>query len=88
METAGTSVARLGAAGFAQTAPGDGGGAEWCDAEGGLHRMAPMQVGLFKGNRHPDRAPRIRHRSPPVSHLPPARRARLLLCIDETGVFE
>lgn len=65
-----------------------GAGTEWCDAEGGLHRMAPMQVGLFKGNRHPDHGPRIRHRSPPVSHLPPTRRARLLLCIDETGVFE
>ena len=65
-----------------------GPGTQWQDAQGRLHRMARLQVGLFKGSRHPTCAPGILHRSPPVSHLPPSRRARLLLCIDETGIFE
>jgi len=63
-------------------------GTQWQDAQGRLHRMARLQVGLFKGSRHPTCDPGILHRSPPVSHLPPSRRARLLLCIDETGIFE
>jgi Protein of unknown function (DUF1826) len=62
-------------------------GTEWIDAAGQVQRMASMQVGLFKGSAHPDAAIRVWHRSPPVSHLPPARRSRLLLCIDEPGVF-
>ncbi len=65
-----------------------GPGTQWQDAQGRLHRMARLQVGLFKGSRHPTWAPGILHRSPPVSHLPPSRRARLLLCIDEPGIFE
>jgi hypothetical protein len=65
-----------------------GPGTQWQDIQGGVHRMARLQVGLFKGSRHPTHRPCILHRSPPVSHLPPARRARLLLCIDETGIFE
>jgi hypothetical protein len=65
-----------------------GPGTQWQDAHGRLHRMARLQVGLFKGSRHPSGGAGILHRSPPVSHLPPARRARLLLCIDETGTFE
>lgn len=63
-------------------------GTQWQDVHGRLHRMARLQVGLFKGSRHPSGGSSILHRSPPVSHLPPARRARLLLCIDEIGTFE
>ena len=62
-------------------------GTEWIDLAGQVQRMGPMQVGLFKGMTYPDAAIRVWHRSPPVSHLPPARRSRLLLCIDEPGVF-
>lgn len=65
-----------------------GQGTEWLSEDDTLHRMAVMQAAVFKGTRHPDAAPRVRHRSPPVSMLPPPRRARLLLCIDETGIFQ
>jgi hypothetical protein len=65
-----------------------GAGTQWRDVQGRVHRMARLQVGVFKGSRHPARAAGILHRSPPVGHLPPARRARLLLCIDEVGLFE
>jgi hypothetical protein len=49
--------------------------------------MQVCHVGVFKGSTFPDRAPRILHRSPPVEHLPKRRRSRLLLCIDQPGVF-
>jgi hypothetical protein len=49
--------------------------------------MALCQVGVFKGSKFPDTASRILHRSPPVEHLPKWRRSRLLLCIDDSGVF-
>ena len=62
-------------------------GTEWRDAAGAVRRMTAGQVGLFKGSAWPDRAPRILHRSPPVSRLPRARRSRLLLCVDQTGYF-
>ncbi len=62
-------------------------GTEWIDPAGSVHRMAPLQVGLFKGAAYPDNAPCIWHRSPPVAHRPPSRRSRLLLCLDEPGVF-
>lgn len=64
-----------------------GAGTEWLGAGGQCHRMPAMQVGVFKGSVFPDTAPRILHRSPPVAHLPPPRRSRLLLCIDQPGVF-
>ncbi len=62
-------------------------GTEWIDPAGQVQRMPLMQAGLFKGAAYPDAAPRVLHRSPPVSHRPPGRRSRLLLCIDEPGVF-
>ncbi len=64
-----------------------GAGTEWLDAADQTHRMPAMHVGLFKGSVFPDAAPRILHWSPPVAHLPPQRRSRLLLCIDQPGVF-
>jgi Protein of unknown function (DUF1826) len=64
-----------------------GAGTEWTDEVGRSHRMAAFQVGIFKGSAYPDNAVRTPHRSPPVEHLPPSRRSRLLLCIDESGVF-
>ncbi len=64
-----------------------GPGTEWIDPAGPVHRMTPLQVGLFKGAAYPDNAPCIRHRSPPVAHRPAAQRSRLLLCLDEPGVF-
>ncbi len=62
-------------------------GTEWLEPGGSSRRMAPFHVGIFKGASYPDRAPRVLHRSPPVEHLPPGRRPRLLLCIDEAGAF-
>jgi hypothetical protein len=62
-------------------------GTEWIDPDGRARRMTPFQVGLFKGSLGTDRAPPVLHRSPPVEHLPAFRRKRLLLCIDQTGVF-
>jgi hypothetical protein len=64
-----------------------GAGTEWTDEVGRSYRMAAFHVGVFKGSAYPDNAVRTPHRSPPVEHLPPSRRARLLLCIDEPGVF-
>jgi Protein of unknown function (DUF1826) len=64
-----------------------GAGTEWTDETGRSHRMPAFHVGLFKGAAYPDNAVRMPHRSPPVEHLPPSRRSRLLLCIDEPGVF-
>lgn len=65
-----------------------GTGTEWIDEGGQSHRMRTFHVGVFKGSGFPDNAVRMPHRSPPVEHLPPARRSRLLLCIDELGVFQ
>ena len=59
-----------------------GRGTEWQDAAGTVRRMPVGHVGVFKGTRWPDDAPRVPHRSPAVSDLPPGRRGRLLLCID------
>ena len=56
---------------------------EWIDITGKVRRMSPMDVGLFKGAKFSAPGPRIRHRSPPLSHLPPDRRSRLVLCIDQ-----
>lgn len=64
-----------------------GPGTEWIDPAGQRHQMSAFHVGIFKGAKFPDAAPRILHRSPPVEHLPERRRARLLLCIDQPGVF-
>jgi len=60
-----------------------GPGTEWIDATGKVKRMSPMDVAIFKGETCPVPGPRIRHRSPPLSHLPPARRSRLVLCVDQ-----
>jgi hypothetical protein len=62
-----------------------GPGTEWLDAAGRCHRILTGQVAILKGAAYPDMAPRIRHRSPPVEHLPPGHRSRLLLCIDAPG---
>jgi hypothetical protein len=62
-------------------------GTDWIDPAGNNRRMALFQVGVFKGSKFPDTASRTLHRSPPVEHLPKWRRSRLLLCIDDSGVF-
>jgi hypothetical protein len=62
-------------------------GTEWVDEAGRSSHMAVSPVGVFKGSAFPDAAYRVPHRSPPVEHLLPSRRSRLLLCIDEPGVF-
>jgi len=62
-------------------------GTDWVDPAGTERRMAAFDVGVFKGSKFPDSAPRILHRSPPVEHLSKQRRSRLLLCIDQPGVF-
>jgi hypothetical protein len=64
-----------------------GPGTEWLGESGQTHRMQTMHVGVFKGSAFPDAAPRVLHRSPPVAHMPAHRRSRLLLCIDQPGVF-
>jgi hypothetical protein len=60
-----------------------GPGTEWVDPAGENRRMPTFQVGIFKGSAYPDAGPRVLHRSPPVEHLPPRSRSRLLLCVDE-----
>jgi len=62
-------------------------GTEWIGADGTCRRLSIGDVAVFKGSEFPDSAPRILHRSPPVEHLPRWRRSRLLLCIDQPGVF-
>jgi hypothetical protein len=62
-------------------------GTDWIDPAGEHRRMIAFDVGVFKGLKFPDAAPRILHRSPPVEHLPKQLRSRLLLCIDQPGVF-
>jgi hypothetical protein len=52
------------------------------------HQAPPCSVLLLKGSRHaPPPPPGCLHRSPPVSGLPADKRARILLCIDEAGIF-
>jgi hypothetical protein len=62
-------------------------GTEWIHPNKQNCRMSAFHVGVFKGSKFPDSAPRILHRSPPVEHLPERRRSRLLLCIDQPGMF-
>ena len=62
-----------------------GPGTEWLDTTGELHRMETGEVAIFKGAAYADEAERVSHRSPPVEHLAPEHRPRLLLCIDEPG---
>jgi len=62
-------------------------GTEWIGLDGRVRRMSVGDVAVFKGSKFPDSAPRIQHRSPPVEHLPRWRRSRLLICIDQPGVF-
>ena len=62
-------------------------GTEWIHPNAQHRRMSVFHVGVFKGSKFPDTAPRILHRSQPVEHLPEWRRSRLLLCIDQPGVF-
>lgn len=68
-----------------------GEGTQWtmCGPECRAPHQAPAcAVALLKGARHMPAPPAgCLHRSPPVSRLPEDRRARLLLCIDEPGVF-
>jgi hypothetical protein len=68
-----------------------GAGTQWtmCGPDCAVPHQAPAcSVALLKGSRHqPPPPPGCLHRSPPVSHLPENRRARLLLCIDEPGIF-
>ena len=44
-----------------------GAGTEWVNNGGTVRRMATMEVGVFKGSAYPDGAPRVLHRSPPLS---------------------
>ena len=62
-------------------------GTEWLDDEGTSHWMTAMQVAIFKGSKFADAAPRILHRSPPVSKLRKEKRSRVLLCIDQPGSY-
>jgi Protein of unknown function (DUF1826) len=62
-------------------------GTDWIDPAGEYRRMVVFDVGVFKGSKFTDAAPRILHRSPPVENLPKQQRSRLLLCIDQPGVF-
>jgi Protein of unknown function (DUF1826) len=62
-------------------------GMEWIAPDGTHRRMAAFHVGIFKGTKFPDAAPRILHRPPPVEHLPQRLRSRILLCIDQPGAF-
>lgn len=68
-----------------------GEGTQWtmCGPECRAPHQAPtLAVALLKGTRHaPPPPPGCLHRSPPVAALPESRRARLLLCIDEPGLF-
>jgi hypothetical protein len=68
-----------------------GEGTQWtmCGPECRAPHQAPAcSVALLKGSRHEPPPPDgCLHRSPPVSRLPENRRARILLCIDEPGVF-
>ena len=41
-----------------------------------------MEVGVFKGSAYPDGAPRVLHRSPPLSAGTLVGQSRLVLCID------
>jgi hypothetical protein len=52
-------------------------GTDWIDPAG-EHPMAAFDVAVFKGLKFPDSAPRL---------LPKTQRSRLLLCIDQPGVF-
>lgn len=68
-----------------------GEGTQWtmCGPDCRAPHQAPVcSVALLKGTRHEPAPPQgCLHRSPPVSRLPENRRARILLCIDEPGVF-
>lgn len=69
-----------------------GAGTQWtmCGPEcRAPHQAPPCAVALLKGTRHDPPPPAgCLHRSPPVAHLPVERRARILLCIDEPGIFQ
>jgi hypothetical protein len=58
-----------------------GAGTEWVIGDV-VHRMAPMDVAIFKGTAFPDLGPRIWHRSPPLSTGMFAGQSRLVFCID------
>jgi hypothetical protein len=52
------------------------------------HQAPACAVAVLKGSRHVPAPPSgCLHRSPPVSRLPQDRRARILFCIDEPGIF-
>ncbi len=47
-----------------------------------VRRLAPFDVAVMKGTGFAPGHAGVAHRSPPVSHLPRARRARILLVVD------
>ena len=59
-----------------------GPGTEWIAPGGKIRRMVAMEVAIFKGAAFPGVAPRVLHRSPPLSTGTSAGRSRLVLCID------
>jgi len=75
------------AVGFRMLVTYAGPGTQWTmgDPEDGAaaHEVPMGAVALFRGRARP--GGHVLHRSPPLSHLPEARRARLVLCIDEAG---
>ena len=60
-----------------------GAGTEWVHGGGRVHRLATMQVGMFKGSAFPGDGPRVLHRSPPFGTGNLAGQSRLVLCIDQ-----
>ncbi|MBB3898985.1 DUF1826 domain-containing protein [Roseococcus suduntuyensis] len=62
-----------------------GPGTQWtmADQDAVPHEVPFGAVALFRGRARP--GGHVLHRSPPLSHLPEARRRRLVLCIDEAG---
>lgn len=68
-----------------------GAGTQWtmCGPDCRAPHQAPAcSVALLKGSRRAPPPPAgCLHRSPPVSALPEDKRARILLCIDEPGIF-
>lgn len=63
-----------------------GRGTEWRDGDGAPSTVDAPSVALMKGEGFAKGAGCV-HRSPPVSRLPEAERRRLLLVVDEPGLF-
>jgi hypothetical protein len=74
------------AVGFRMLVTYAGPGTQWTMADPGsegaaIHEVPAGAVALFRGRARP--GGHLLHRSPPLSHLPEARRRRLVLCLDE-----